>query len=353
MDEIIEKYYKKYNYPSVEKLYNIIKIHEPNTSIKRDNIKNFLSKRLEYELFKIILAKAIKKKQGRIIASFYEQLCQLDIYDLSKYSRQNKGYKYLLTIIDVFSRKAFIEPMKTKNSQDVLNSLSIIFKKYKPHIITSDSDSAFMSDEVQKFLNNKKIIHDVVIAREDHHSLGIIDRFALTIKTIINKSFIINDNTNWINHIEDIIKNYNNTPHSSLDGLTPNEAQHDTQIIPVINKLKHDGKASSESKFKEGDTVRYKINKTFRKGTEPKFSDEILIVEKVNGRRILLSNGKIKLESNLLKTGSLSEKSNPIDIINKENKRERIHKQNDIIEENIIEGKRKRQKNRLLDDYVL
>jgi hypothetical protein len=59
------------------------------------------------------------------------------------------------------------------------------------------------------------IIHNTVIARDDHKALGIIDRFALTLKTILNKLYIRKKNTNWIDDIYDVIDRYNNTPHSS------------------------------------------------------------------------------------------------------------------------------------------
>jgi hypothetical protein len=64
------------------------------------------------------------------------------IYDLSKYKNSNEGYKYLLAILDVFSRKAYVSSMKSKNSDDVIASLEAIMEEsnYKPASITTDTD---------------------------------------------------------------------------------------------------------------------------------------------------------------------------------------------------------------------
>jgi hypothetical protein len=79
-------------------------------------------KKIEAQLLKI--NKPMKKREGYIIAITYEDNGQMDIFDLSKYKNYNKGFKYILTVIDVFTRKASIEPMKNKNSIDVITALT-------------------------------------------------------------------------------------------------------------------------------------------------------------------------------------------------------------------------------------
>jgi hypothetical protein len=57
----------------------------------------------------------------------------------------SKGFKYILTVIDVFTRKAFIEPMKNKYSIDVITALNKILQRYNPYVLTTDTDKAFIS----------------------------------------------------------------------------------------------------------------------------------------------------------------------------------------------------------------
>jgi len=353
MTDIIEKYYKKYNYPASAKLFNLIKRHETDSEITRNDVQDFISHRLETELLK---RKLKSKKFGHITSPSFQYNSQLDIFDLSKYSRSNRGYKYLLVIIDVFSRKVWIIPMKTKNEIDVNDSLKEIFKHYKPTIITSDTDPSFSAKKTQKLFEDNNIIHDVVIARDDHRALGIIDRFALTIKSILSKLFIIIDKTNWIDTIDEIIDNYNNTPHSSIENLTPNQATNEInrETISLLNQIKS-GNTSflKKSIFKPGDLVRMRITKTFRKGTEPRYTDDLFVVDNVIGRRVTLSNGRRVLDTELLKTNFKEGpiKYNPIDIESKRNTRDKLHKQLDIDETNIRTSKRNK-KVKKHDDYI-
>ena len=105
---IIQEYYQKYNFPAIQKLYQILK--ENGHDIKKKDIENFLLKQKEHEMLKV---KQVKKKQlGHITSFTYKQNAQIDIFDLSKYSKANDNYKYLLTFIDVFTRKVFVRPLK-------------------------------------------------------------------------------------------------------------------------------------------------------------------------------------------------------------------------------------------------
>ena len=61
-----------------------------------------------------------------------EQIFAADLVDMQKYSKQNKHYKYLLTVIDVFSKYVWVIPLKTKTGLEVANAFRRIFKERKP-----------------------------------------------------------------------------------------------------------------------------------------------------------------------------------------------------------------------------
>ena len=144
------------------------------------------------------------------------EICQIDIYDLSKYEASNKHFKYIFALIDVFTRRAFGVPMKTKNETDVINAFKTILKESgQPSVITSDSDSVFMGSKFQALLKNHNIILDNVIASNDHKALSLIDRFALTLKMIFSRIYLRYDSTNWTSHLKEVLDVYNNSPHSS------------------------------------------------------------------------------------------------------------------------------------------
>ena len=343
--DIIENIYLKNNFPGYETLYKLVKAE--NDDIKKKDIKFFLENQKEYELLKVKIKK--KKKAGHITAAYYKHFAQMDIFDLSKYVGSNKNYKYILVLIDVFTRKAFVRPMKKKDIGEVLASLKDIFLNddYIPNAITSDMDKTFVSEKIQTLLENNNIYHDVIIAGNDHNILGIIDRFALTLKNIFSKIFIRNNRPNWIDFYSLVVKQYNNTKHSSLDQLTPNMATlplyHET--IALLNRAKRTNK-KIKSDFFEGDNVRIRINKIFRKGTEPKFSDKIYKVVSSNGLRITLSNGKTYHEADVIKTNFGTETPNIIETTNKKNRTERRLKNVGIEQSNArTEEKRARKPN--------
>jgi ribosomal protein L21E len=149
---------------------------------------------------------------------------------------------------------------------------------------------------------------------------------------------MISNNTNWIiNHIYDVVDKYNNTPHSSLDELTPNEARKEINqhSIAELNGAKISNEPAT-SLFSRGDMVRIRINKTFRKGREgkePRYSNHIFIVDSVQGQRITLNNGKTLPERESLKVdgNTTSPTTYPIDIVNKENRTTRRIKQAGVI----------------------
>ena len=109
----------------------------------------------------------------------------------------------------------------------------------------------------------------------------------------------------------------------------------------MINSYKAK-KLKVKSEFKEGDKVRVRIKETFRKGSEPRFSDKIYIVESVNGLRITLDNDKTYLESNLIKTDLETEEPNIINKTIKENSISRTLKKEGIDSDNIITHSRRK-----------
>ena len=76
-----------------------------------------------------------------------------------KYSKQNNNYKYILTVIDSFSKYSWCYPLKNKNSNEIINCFKDIFKKSKrkPKMIQSDEGSEFTNKSVQKFFKDDNI----------------------------------------------------------------------------------------------------------------------------------------------------------------------------------------------------
>ena len=339
MDSNIEKYYEDYNFPSADKLYKLMK--KDGYDINKKDIISYLSKKEEVQQFKE--TKKSKLKQGHIISHSPNSTWQIDIYYMQKSAKHNHNYKYILACVDIFTRKAYAIPMKLKDDDNVYNALKLLFKEANttPYIITSDSDSTFNSIETQKLFKEHEIYQQNVPVG-DHHSLGIIDRFARTLKTVLHKRFVKYDSLNWIDNLPKIIENYNNSPHSSIDDIKPNEADKPENIATIIdiNLNKQKDKTTYINEFKEGDKVRIKIG-GFNKKTEGGYSDEVYVVKESKGKTIILTNGQIKKYDMLLKvhdeTPTETIKPKLIKKAKQESKQEKLLKRESMVQENVRE----------------
>jgi len=128
MDKI-QEIYKRFNRPGVQKLYQLAK--NEGLKITLNEVKEFLNGRVEEQQLKE--TKNRKEKHGSLVSYNPFNRLQLDIFVLKKYETSNNGFGYILCIMDIFSRKAFCYPMKTKSLKDTTPSLKKFFNESGLH----------------------------------------------------------------------------------------------------------------------------------------------------------------------------------------------------------------------------
>ena len=343
----LEKYYKQFNFPASSTFVKQLK--NAGFKITKKEIDDFLASRVEQQ--QTTIQSNRKKLLGKIVAYRPLSLIQMDIFDMRKYVGTNKGYKYILCIIDVFTRKVWTYAMKKKDNDNVQEN----FKKFlddsgiqstTPIILMSDNDATFMNESFQLILEKNKIIHQPNII-DDHLALGLIDRFARTIKTIFTRLFLQPANKgNWIDKIDEIVENYNNSGHTSIDNIKPNDAflKKNFKKIYDINYEKSKFNLSI-SDIEVNDKVRIKLKGIFRKGTEARYSDEVYTVTKVRGNSITLDDDKVYKRSSLLivPRNTVSNEANVIVRVNRQNKIDRDIRQEGLNVSNIVLDKTRRE----------
>jgi hypothetical protein len=239
--------------------------------------------------------------------------------------------------------------MKKKDNDNVQES----FKKFlqqsgiqnnTPTILMSDNDSTFINKSFQEILEKNKIIHQPNII-DDHHALGLIDRFARTIKTIFTRLFVQTKSDNWIDHIDEIVGNYNNNGHTAIDNIKPNDAFLKKNLKKIYNINYEKSLFNiSVSDIDVNDKVRIKLKGKFRKGTDARYTDEVYTVTKVRGNSITLDDDKVYKRSSLLivpKT-TVTDEKNVIVRVQRQNKIERNIQQEGLDLSNIVLNKRRR-----------
>ena len=298
----MEDLYKKYNYPSKNRFYSILK--ENGIKKTHKEVHEFIEKQNIHQVHKRIENK--KKDYKHFTATSINEIFQIDLIDYSKYGRQNKGYKWLFVCIDVFSRKSYGFPMKDKRPASVLDA----FKKINiiPVAVYHD-DGGEYKGVFKKYLEENKIV-DMVIESGDHRPLGIIDRFCNTLKNHISRYMTANDTTKWTSVLQTILDVYNNTPHNSLDEIKPNdvETQDNREIVSKINIDKMiENKDKKDVKLNVGDKVRIRVKKNiFSKGYEINYSKNIYTIVELGKSIAKLDDGETYNLKDLMKVDSNS-----------------------------------------------
>ena len=117
-------------------------------------------------------------KRAKVIVSGPNEQLDVDWADMQSLSKDNDGIEYLLVAIDVFSRYAWVEPLKNKTAKEVERGLMIIFNQVKPRKIRTDGRSEFNNRWVKTLLENRHMTMNEVKA-------NYLERFNRTIKTMI------------------------------------------------------------------------------------------------------------------------------------------------------------------------
>ena len=152
-----------------------------------------------------------------------DDIWSLDILDLKDYGPENnRGYRYVLVVIDNFSKFRWTSPLKNKNAQTIKDSFEniLISSKRKPNLIESDRGKEFCNNIFQDFLNKNNI---KLYSRNSSFGAVFAERFNRTIRDLLKKIVFERGDANWIDVLLTITKQYKNRVHSSTK-LTPIQA---------------------------------------------------------------------------------------------------------------------------------
>ena len=209
-----------------------------------------------------------------------DDIWSLDILDLKDYgSENNRGYRYVLVIIDNFSKYGWTVPLKNKNAQTIKDSFEkiLISSKRRPNLIESDRGKDFYNNIFQDFLNKNNIKH-----YSRNTSLGAVfaERFNRTIRDLLKKPVFEKGDGNWIDVLQLITKQYNKRIHSSTK-LSPIQASLKKNEGYVYKNLL-DKRKKFKPKYEIGDLVRKAdLKKTFSKGDTTKWSYKLYKISEI------------------------------------------------------------------------
>ena len=241
-----------------------------------------------------------------------DDIWSLDILDLKDYGPgNNRGYRYVLVIIDNFSKFGWTIPLKNKNAQTIKDSFEniLISSKRKPNLIESDRGKEFYNNIFQDFLNKNDI---KLYSRNSSYGAVFAERFNRTIRDLLKKIVFEHGDGNWIDVLPTITKQYNNRIHSSTK-LSPKDASLKKNEGLVYKNLL-DKRKKIKPKYEIGDLVRTAdLKKTFSKGDTTNWSYKLYkITEIVNDTMpsYKINNLSERYIESLLKKTELTVKEN-------------------------------------------
>jgi Integrase core domain len=230
--------------------------------------------KLAYELHKPARKNFVRRKY---ILYGIGDLIQIDLVDMSKYSRQNKGYKFILTAIDCFSKLGFAEPLKNKSAAKVAPIMERIIKQHPIKNLQSDLGKEFYNSTFKTLMKKYNINH---FSTHSILKASICERFNRTLKTNMFRQFTINNNFDWISILPQLIENYNNAKHRTI-GMKPKDVsiKNEWSVSKVLNEPL---KTRIIKPLLEGQTVRISNYKNiFAKSYLQNWSEQLYKIRKV------------------------------------------------------------------------
>ena len=215
-----------------------------------------------------------KFKKRRVYSTFKDNIWGVDFAGMQLLSKYNKGITFLLCVIDIFSKYAWVVPLKDKKGISIVKAFQSILKQSnrKPNEIWVDKGSEFYNAYFKKWLRENNI---VMYSTHNEGKSAVAERFIRTIKSKIYKYITSISKNVYIDKLDDIVDEYNNTYHTTIK-VKPIDVKDNTNI----NTSKEIN--NKDSKFKVGDYVRIsKYKNIFAKGYMSNWSEEVFVIKKI------------------------------------------------------------------------
>ncbi len=217
---------------------------------------------------------------NKTIVKSIDETWSADLADFSDYGvKNNYGYRYILVIIDNFSKFGWAIPLKNKYSQSIVDEFSKIIRssKRKPNLIETDRGKEFYNNIFENFLKCNNIKR---YSRYTSKGSVFAERFIRTIRDLLKKPVFEKGNANWIDELPSITNKYNNKIHSSTK-MTPIQASKKSNESEVLKNLQ-DKRAKRKPKYKLGDLVRTADTRNiFSKGDSTNWSYELYTITEI------------------------------------------------------------------------
>lgn len=230
-------------------------------------------------------------RRRRIIIKGLDDLWQADLAEMGNYVKDNLNFRYILVVIDCFSKFVWAKPLKNKTGPEVTTAMATIFKESKRtcQSLNTDQGTEFYNVYFQNLIKKYQINHYSTYTVK---KAAIVERVIRTLKERLYKYFSLNGSYRWIDVLPDIVKEYNSRHHRTI-GMKPKDVNKSNEK-QILNSTYSHIKLATPHRYKVGDIVRISKNKhVFSKGYTPNWTTELFKIVEVritNPRTYLLED---------------------------------------------------------------
>lgn len=194
----------------------------------------------------------------------------------------DRSMKYCLTVIDTFSKMAYVRPLKTKTGLEVTQALKSVLNSIDRPVknLQVDMGKEFYNGEMTRLLEKYKVHRYSTFSAK---KAAIVERFNRTLKRKIYQQFSLRGNYKWVDIIQQLVDEYNGTRHRTIK-MAPNDvcSENEQSLLDTVYNYKKIVRVAENIKFKMGDHVRLsKYKNVFEKGYLPSWTTEIFVVNKI------------------------------------------------------------------------
>ena len=215
-------------------------------------------------------------KRRKVKSRAIDHIWSADLVDMQRFARSNKNIKFLLTVIDLYSRYAWAMPLKSKTGTAVRDAFDKIVSTSgrTPLKLWVDEGKEFYNAPMKRWLSQHNVI---MYSTHNEGKAVVVERFNRTLKARMWRHFTEKSTNTYLNVLPHLLDRYNQSKHRSI-GMTPHEAS-DGRIPKDADQQ---DPLQSKPKFKVGDEVRLTVSKRhFEKGYTANWTEEVFEVDEI------------------------------------------------------------------------
>ena len=216
---------------------------------KPTTTQTWLESQLAYTLHK---PAGRRFKRNRVFVNGKDEQWKADLVDVQALKKDNDGYRFLLTGIDVLSKCAWVLLLKDKAGKSLVDAFDAVFKKDDrvPERLQTDAGKEFLNKEFQRFLTSKNVRHFVTY---NETKAQIVERFNRTLKNRMWRYFTFQNGRRYVEALPALVEGYDKAYHRSIgtapERVTQTNAQEIWHRLYGKDFVKRSARVRSSSKW--------------------------------------------------------------------------------------------------------